>query len=692
MDKILLFAGTTEGRHLAEYLNRHEVETHVCVATEYGEKLMVEGTFLHVHAGRLTGAEMAERIRREGITLVIDATHPYAVAVSENIRQSCTQTGTEYIRLLRAPYQPAESEPSVDAKQKIENDRAVGSVPEEGNSTSLDYVQRTGNSVCVDSVQEAVEFLKTTSGNILVTTGSKELHFFTELPDYQERVFARVLSTPEVAAACGKLGFEGRHLICMQGPFSEELNTAMLRHTEAAWMVTKESGKNGGYEEKLRAAEKAGARVVLVGRPPEAVPGMNEMEVRALLCRRLNLSVRPCIHLVGIGMGSRENMTLEAKRVCDEAELLIGAERMLEAADTAGKACLKAYRADEIRDYVKSHPEYEKIAVLLSGDVGFYSGAKKLIEVFEGEDVHICSGISSLVYLCGKLGTSWEDVRMMSLHGREQNVISAVTNHRKVFALIGKKDGVKELCEKLVFYGLGEVRLSVGENLSYAQERITAGSAAELADREFSPLCVVLIENEHAKKAAVHGIPDEAFLRAKVPMTKEEVRCVSLAKLGLTEDAIVYDVGAGTGSVSVEMALRAVDGRVYAIEKKPEAVQLLYENKKKFRADHLEILEGSAPEALEELPAPTHAFIGGSSGNMEEILECILSKNPNARIVVNAIALETVSETMRCIRMLPVKDVDIVTLSVGKAKEVGSYHMMMGQNPAYIFSFTGGEN
>jgi len=653
MDKILLFAGTTEGRHLAEYLNRYEIETHVCVATEYGEKLMVEGAFLHTRAGRMTDKEMAEMMRKEGFTLTVDATHPYAALVSENIRKACDRTGTEYIRLVRAS---------------------------SGES---------GSCICVSSVKEAVEFLKNTKGNILVTTGSKELHLFTELPDYQKRVYARVLSTPEVAAACKGLGFEGKHLICMQGPFGEDLNTAMLRHVDAAWMVTKESGKNGGYEDKLRAAQKAGAKVVLVGRPAEAVQGMSEMEVRAFLCRRFGLPVKHKISLIGIGMGNPENMTIEAKRACEDAELLIGAGRMLKAADTSGKAVLNAYKAEDIRDYVYSHPEYEKAAVLLSGDVGFYSGAKKLLQMFEGEEICVYSGISSLVYLCGKLHTSWEDAKLLSLHGREQNVIAAVKNYRKVFALIGRKNGVRELCEKLLVYGMGEVQISVGEELSYAGERITTGKAAELTEQEFSSLCVVLIQNEKAEKTAVHGIRDEEFLRARVPMTKEEVRSVSLSKLGLTEDAVVYDVGAGTGSVSIEMALRTVDGCVYAVEKKPEAVELLKENKKKFGTDNLKILEGLAPEILADLPAPTHSFIGGSSGNLMEILEVILKKNPKARIVINAIALETVAEAMRCIRALPVADVDIVTLAVGRSKEVGSYHMMMGQNPVYIFSFTG---
>jgi precorrin-6Y C5,15-methyltransferase (decarboxylating) len=259
-----------------------------------------------------------------------------------------------------------------------------------------------------------------------------------------------------------------------------------------------------------------------------------------------------------------------------------------------------------------------------------------------------------------------------------------------VFALIGNTNGVHELCEKLLSYQMGHVEISVGEKLSYKGERITTGTPRELMEQEFSPLCVVLVTNDQAEKRKVHGIPDEAFLRDKVPMTKEEVRSVSLSKLGLTEDAICYDIGAGTGSVSVEMAIQAPEGQVYAVEKKKEAVALLLKNKEHFAVDNLEIIEGLAPEAMEALPAPTHVFVGGSSGNLKAILENVFEKNQKARVVINAITLETVAEAMECIRELPVEDVDIVTIQTGKAKEAGAYHLMMGQNPVYVFSFTGG--
>ena len=281
-------------------------------------------------------------------------------------------------------------------------------------------------------------------------------------------------------------------------------------------------------------------------------------------------------------------------------------------------------------------------------------------------------------------------MKLVSVHGRKANLISEIRRYPKVFALVGEKDGIQTLCRKLQEYGMDQVVLSVGECLSYQEERIRRGTPSELADQSFEQLSVVLAENPEADPVVTHGLEDEAFLRDKVPMTKSEVRSISLSKLQLTEDAVVYDVGAGTGSVSIEIALQAAEGEVYAIEKKEEAAALLEKNKRKFAADHLHIIRGLAPEALADLPAPTHVFIGGSSGNLKEILEVVLAKNPHVRIVINAIALETVAEALDCLKTLPVKETDVAAVSVAKAKELGRYHMMMGQNPVYVISCTGG--
>ncbi len=173
-------------------------------------------------------------------------------------------------------------------------------------------------------------------------------------------------------------------------------------------------------------------------------------------------------------------------------------------------------------------------------------------------------------------------------------------------------------------------------------------------------------------------------------MTKSEVRSLSVAKLCLPKDAVVYDVGAGTGSVSVELALQAEDGCVYAIERKEEACRLIEANMRHFGTPNVKVVHGLAPEAMADLPAPTHAFIGGSAGNLKEIMECLLEKNPQIRMVINTVTLETIGEVTECLKTLPVTEEEILSVSIAKAKELGPYHLMTGQNPVYIVTCRGG--
>ena len=438
----------------------------------------------------------------------------------------------------------------------------------------------------------------------------------------------------------------------------------------------------------MEACQRCGVTPVIIGRPLQE-EGLSLPEARVFLAKLFGLTLSQRVSLVGIGMGAEKTLTLEGKKAFDEAELLIGAKRMTDAVQRPGQMVLHEYRSDKIVEYIKTHPQYRTVAIALSGDVGFYSGARKLMDLLDG-DVQVICGISSVVYFMAKIGLSWDDARIVSAHGRDCNLIALIRHNPKVFSILGTEDGVARLASRLVAYGMGDVTLYVGENLSYENEKIFHASAAELTEYRGDALSVVTACNEKALPLpAVHGICDEEFLRGKAPMTKEEVRTVSLSKLRLQEDSVCYDVGAGTGSVSVEMALRAWKGQVYAIEKKEDALALLKENRRKFATDNLEIVPGTAPEAMVELPVPTHAFIGGSSGNMNEIIRLLLDKNPGVRIVINCITLETVTEAMNAIRDFSLTDVDIVQLSAARSKSIGRYHMMMGENPIYIISCSG---
>lgn len=181
---------------------------------------------------------------------------------------------------------------------------------------------------------------------------------------------------------------------------------------------------------------------------------------------------------------------------------------------------------------------------------------------------------------------------------------------------------------------------------------------------------------------------DELFVRGDVPMTKSEVRAVCISKLELDPDSILYDIGAGTGSVSVEASVYLTNGKVFAVEKKPEAQELIEANRKKFNADCITVVKGTAPDALSGLETATHVFLGGTSGNLEEVLDLVLRENPNVRIVANFIALESLTDMLLWLKKHSI-EAEIVQMQVSRAKTAGSYHMMMGQNPVYIISFGG---
>ena len=650
-EKILIFSGTTEGKIISHNLAERGFEVTMCVATEYGEKVVPENKNVDVRVGRLDENQIQALIQSEGFKRVIDATHPYAEIVSENIKCACDKCNCEYMRALRK---------SSDYSDVIE----------------------------VASVTQAVEFLNKTQGNVLLTTGSKELEQFTAVENYKDRLYARVLSTADVTAKCAQIGFEGKNLFAMQGPFCLEMNVAMLKQIDAKYLVTKDSGSSGGFEEKLSAAKKTGAKVILIKRPSVETG----YSVSQLLEKLTGRAVDKTVYLVGIGMGNPDNMTIEAAHAFEDAELIIGAGRMLDTVAKFGKKMVNEYKSDAIVNTIVE-ADVNSVAVALSGDIGFYSGAKllrdKLIKYSNITVKNIC-GISSVVYMCAKLAMSWQDMHVMSMHGRRENLVAAVKENEKTFTIAGSGTAVNELLESLCISGLGDVYVYAGGELSYDNETIIQGKAQELLHESFPGLCSLVIINEKAKDFVItHGISDSEFIRGDVPMTKEEVRSVSISKLRLTKNSVVYDIGAGTGSVSIEAARMVSQGKVYAIERKDEACELIERNCRKFGCENVEIIKNYAPEGLEGLEAPTHVFIGGSGGNMKQIVQEVFKKNSRARVVINTIAMESTAEALDIINTLNVADAEIVSLNVARSRKIARYNMMTGNNPVFVFSFTG---
>ncbi|MEG1772990.1 MAG: precorrin-6y C5,15-methyltransferase (decarboxylating) subunit CbiE [Clostridia bacterium] len=385
------------------------------------------------------------------------------------------------------------------------------------------------------------------------------------------------------------------------------------------------------------------------------------------------------ISIIGIGM-SVATTTIEGYEAIRLTDELIGAKRMLEAYSELKKTSHEAFLPDEVEAIIDGSSS-EHFAVLVSGDVGFYSGATKLIEKLSAYDVRLIPGISSMNYFFAKCGIPWQGAALISCHGIDTDIVSTVRRNQYTFALTG--GNIAALSEALSSAGFNKLTVLTGENLGYPEERIACTNIESLKDNEYAGLTVLLIENGGYDARIRTGIPDSEFKRTDIPMTKSEVRAVCLSKLAIRPTDICYDIGCGTGSVTVELALSSYRGLVYSIDKSFDALALTKENCAAFHIGNVIPVIGLAPKAFYELSSPDAAFIGGSSGNMKEIVRALYNMNPHIRIVITAVSIESVYEAIAAIEDTGC-EADVVQLCVSRTRHIAGLHMLSAQNSIFI--------
>lgn len=390
------------------------------------------------------------------------------------------------------------------------------------------------------------------------------------------------------------------------------------------------------------------------------------------------------VYIVGTGMDGDNTLTKTAENAVAEAGLLIGAERIMKPFVKLGKEVFISYKPSDIAEKLGS-AECDTAAVLMSGDCGFFSGTKRVLPLLAAHEVHVIAGISSVSYFCSRTGISYENMKFITLHGRTSSIALNVKMNQYCFFLLGGEITASDVCRRLCEYGLGDVNVHIGTDLGCENEQIVSGKACELTDIQTGGLSVMITENDDSLRYIPAAINDGEFVRGKIPMTKSEVRCIAVSRLNICADSVVWDIGCGTGSVSVEAAFRCPDGKVYAFDKKPEAVSLTSENARKFGCDNIEAAEGSCPEILTDMPAPDKVFIGGSSGNIGGIFEAVREKNPCADIAVTAVSLETLNEAVSCFSGFGTEP-EVLQIAVTRTKKLGTHTMLQAQNPVFIIS------
>lgn len=395
------------------------------------------------------------------------------------------------------------------------------------------------------------------------------------------------------------------------------------------------------------------------------------------------------VTLIGMGSGTPELLTAQGLAALQSADLIIGAKRLLEHLPTGCTENRKAlYKPENILSCLSEFPA-ANAALLYSGDTGFYSGASKLLPMLRafGISARVLPGISSVQLFSSAIGRPWQDWKLVSAHGCACDPAAEclTAEGHPVFFLTGGTETPATLCAKLADAGLGDAHGIIGENLGTPQEHLAFGTAQTLAANAYAPLSVLLIEHTVLPARRTPGFPDDAFIRGEVPMTKQEVRAAALAKLAVRPTDTLWDVGAGTGSVSVELALAAPRGHVYAVECAPDACALIRQNREKFHAYNLSLIEGTAPQALADLPAPAAVFIGGTKGSMTEVVDAALAKNPNARLCISAIALETLSAAIAALAAHG-QAAEVTQLAVSRTRPAGKLHLLMANNPIFLIT------
>ncbi len=705
-NKVLVFGGTTEGRILSDYLRKAGILHEISVATEYGKEILLENGEENLLVGRKNFKEIEEMIKSLEVSIVVDATHPFATAASKEIKTACKGSDVPYLRLKRST--------------EIKADDAE-------------------NVICVDSIEDASKAAEDTDGNILVLTGSKDLEKIASIITDTSRVFVRVLPNEDSIGKCIKAGFGGKQIIAMQGPFSKQMNIATIKEIDAKAIITKESGKAGGFEEKIEAAMSCGIKAIVVRNPENALESPDAYslsEIIEILSKHtgititLNKDIIPdkdinsdkniipdkdinfdktvifdkdiafdktisfdknvasdkAVTLAGMGPGDESYYTLELKKAIDEADIIFGAKAVVNNLKNSRVPVISEYEGQKIYDYLKVNNEYINPLVLFSGDISLCSGAKKATALFEdkGYKVNLISGISSVTLFAQKLGLGLEDVRVISAHGRKCDVIRNVTDNIETIVLTSDAEHARNISEKLI--SLAD-KVILGCDLGTFSEKIIDAKSNPDTIKDIAGKCLVYTYNENATgRKIVKTLCDDEIIRGNVPMTKEEIRALSMRKLSLSKGAVFYDIGSGTGSISLEAALLDESISVYSVEKNEEAIELLRKNIEIFNVSNIEMISGLAPDAMKDLPAPSHVFIGGSSGNIKEIIDTVYQKNSKARIVINTVTAETFAQVMGLINEYPDIEPDVIMVSVSRFKKVGRYHLADALNPVYIIT------
>jgi len=390
------------------------------------------------------------------------------------------------------------------------------------------------------------------------------------------------------------------------------------------------------------------------------------------------------ITIAGVGTGSTEHLTPEVKNAINDADVVVLNFRFLNLIPNDKKII----ELENFNDtFKKIQNESGNILILVSGDSCLYSLLPIVKKFFADKNIKVLPGLSSLQILCARAGEVWNDAKILSGHGRELNTgnfLNIVERNKVVILFCDKKNSPDNICNQLKNFN--DIEIFIGSNLGSKDEIFLHGKPSQFLDKIFSELSIILIKNYDVYVLNKNYIRDRDFLREdNIVMTNENVRAVILSKLELNKNSLLWDIGAGSGSVSIAAANENLSIEVHAVEKNNKAVKLIEKNTAKFHLHNIKIYEGFAGDIIKNLSVPTHVFIGGSGGEMKKILDYIQTIKSSIRVVIACVTLENFSQAYSI--MKDKKNFEAVQVYVTSSRPLNEeLTLMKANNPVIILS------
>ena len=398
------------------------------------------------------------------------------------------------------------------------------------------------------------------------------------------------------------------------------------------------------------------------------------------------------VSIIGMGMGP-EDLTARHKSTIARADILVGGRRLLEQfKESPAQKKPIGKDIEGIVEFVRAQSKNHKIVVLASGDPLFYGIGARMTAALGARRVKIYPNISSVAAAFARIKEPWHDAAIISLHGRknEDQLFSAMESKSKIAVFTDPKKNPAWLAARLIEKEFSNFKMCVLEALGSDSERFDWYPLETAASMKFDAPNMVVLKRSPLKIKSTHrihlGAPDTWYDHSGGLITKSEIRAIAISKLRLAPDQILWDLGAGSGSISIEASLFIKKGKIFAVEKNPDRIEYIENNSKRFKVRNLKIIQAVLPEGLSALPRPDRIFIGGGGRDLKAIVtaaaRCL---KPGGRIVVNTVLIPNLQAVMTALDRLKF-ETEVIQVQINRGRQMPWAERFEAQNPVWIIT------